>query len=81
VVPGITVAPHFDTFGHRWVESVFAAPPSPDLRLAGIDERTALVWSDGQWTVLGAGTVTVVTAATRQTYAAGTTVDLPSPDR
>src|SRR4029077_15024086 len=30
LVPGIAVIPHFDTFGHRWVESALASAPEPD---------------------------------------------------
>jgi len=57
-LPGTAVLPHFETFGHRWVESASAA--APDLTLLGIDERSAAVWRDGTWTAVGPGVVTVI---------------------
>lgn len=58
VVPGVAVAPHFDTFGHRWVDS--AKRELPDVTLLGIDERSAAVWIDGEWRAAGPGAVTVI---------------------
>jgi cyanophycinase len=55
------VLPHFDTFGHRWVESAHAA--APELTLLGIDERSAAVWRDGTWRAMGPGSVTVIKGA------------------
>src|SRR6476620_11743583 len=39
VVPGVAVLPHFETFGHRWVESAQAAAPSDGVVLIGVAER------------------------------------------
>src|SRR5262245_8324432 len=37
LVPRMAVAPHFDTFGHRWVDSVLADPPAEqDVVVVGI---------------------------------------------
>ncbi|MDQ6720224.1 MAG: Type 1 glutamine amidotransferase-like domain-containing protein [Candidatus Dormibacteraeota bacterium] len=58
VVPKTAVLPHFDTFGHRWVESAQAA--APGLCLLGIDERSAAVWDGVRWLAAGPGAVTVV---------------------
>ena len=52
------VLPHFDTFGHKWVESAQAA--APDLCLLGIDERSAAVWDGRRWLAAGPGAVTVI---------------------
>jgi cyanophycinase len=52
------VLPHFDTFGHRWVESAQAADPA--LCLLGIDERSAAIWNGTSWLAAGPGAVTVV---------------------
>lgn len=60
VVPGLAVAPHFETFGHRWVPEALPAVRAAGGRIAGIDERTAAVWQDGSWQVHGAGGVTVI---------------------
>jgi cyanophycinase len=61
VVPGTAVLPHFDTFGHKWIES--AREAAPGLTLLGVDERSAAVWTDGVWRAVGPGAVTVVKGA------------------
>jgi cyanophycinase len=58
VVPDTAVLPHFETFGHRWVES--AQRELPGVTLLGIDERSAAVWRDGEWRAAGPGAVTVI---------------------
>lgn len=62
VVPRTAVLPHFDTFGHRWIES--AREGAPELTLLGIDERSAAVWGANgdrlRWRAVGPGAVTVV---------------------
>ena len=58
VVPNTAVLPHYESFGHRWVES--ARRELPGVTLLGLDERTAATWSDGEWTAAGAGEVTVL---------------------
>ena len=79
LVRGVAALPHFATFGHRWVESAQAASPHDDVTLIGIDERSAVVWQDGEWRAYGPGSVTVITDATR-TFPAGSAVDgLPAP--
>jgi cyanophycinase len=57
-VPGAVVLPHFETFGHRWVESALAARPREDVVLLGIDERSAAVWQAGEWRARGPGAIT-----------------------
>jgi cyanophycinase len=58
VVSNTAVLPHFETFGHRWVESAQAA--APGMTLLGIDERSAVVWREEAWWAAGPGTVTVI---------------------
>jgi len=58
VLPKTAVLPHYDTFGHKWVESAQAA--APDLCLLGIDERSAAVWDGAKWVAAGPGAVTVI---------------------
>jgi cyanophycinase len=80
LVPGVAVLPHYNTFGHRWVDSALAAKPRDDVVLVGPDERTAAVWHDGEWTALGAGSVAVFRDEERRTFAAGSRIDgLPWP--
>lgn len=58
VVAQTAVLPHYDTFGHRWVESAHAA--APELTLLGVDERSAVVWDGDGWRGRGPGAVTVI---------------------
>ncbi len=81
VVRGVAVLPHFETFGHRWVDSAIAAAPRDDVLLLGPDERTAAVWQDGSWRALGAGGVTVIAHGERRRFESGEAIDgLPQPD-
>jgi cyanophycinase len=80
VVPNTAVLPHFETFGHRWIES--AERELPGTTLLGIDERTAAVWRDGRWSAAGAGAVTVIKGDGTTAFRSGAEIDgLPSPVR
>jgi cyanophycinase len=79
LVPSAVVLPHFDTFGHRWVESALEGAPRGAV-LVGPDERTGAVWHRKRWRVLGAGGVTVITGSMRRTFASGETIEgVPTP--
>jgi cyanophycinase len=79
LVPGVAVLPHFETFGHRWVDSAREAAPNEDVVLLGIDERSAAVWQDSAWRAYGPGSVTVIGGVT-QAVASGDAIDgLPTP--
>jgi cyanophycinase len=58
LVPEVAVLPHFETFGHRWVES--AEKELPGATLLGVDERSAAVWTNDEWLACGPGSVTVI---------------------
>jgi len=79
LVPRLAVAPHFETFGHRWVDSVLLEPPAEDVVIVGIDERSAAVWDGRGWTARGPGNITVVTMRERGVYPPGTPLPLPAP--
>lgn len=80
VVPGTAVLPHFDTFGHKWIES--ADRELPGTTLLGIDERTAAVWRDERWTAAGRGAVTVIGGSDTRTFRSPAEIEgLPSPVR
>lgn len=80
LVPGTAVLPHFETFGHRWVESAVDAAPRDDVVLLGLDERTAAVWQNDAWHALGDGSVTVIAGGARRTFGSGEQVPgLPTP--
>ena len=81
LVRGVAVLPHFETFGHRWVDSALAASPSEDVVLLGTDERTGAVFRDGSWRALGAGGVTVIARGERRRFESGEAIEgLPQPD-
>ncbi|MGZ8579647.1 MAG: hypothetical protein ACXWWX_09010, partial [Actinomycetota bacterium] len=72
-VPGVAFLPHFDTFGHRWVDS---AAERDDVVLLGVDERTAaLREGEGGWRALGDGGVTVIAAGERRRFEAGQRIE------
>jgi cyanophycinase len=71
LVRGVAVAPHFETFGHRWVDSVLREPPVEDVVIVGIDERSAAVWDGQVWTARGPGAITLIRAGDRAVYKSG----------
>lgn len=81
LVPRLAVLPHFETFGHRWVESAERAAPRSDVVLLGVDERTAALHVDGAWRALGDGGVTVIADGKRRRFASGEPIEgVPAPD-
>lgn len=78
VVPGTAVLPHYDTFGHRWVDSATRSLPSAVL--LGLDERTAAVW-EGAWRAVGPGRVTILSGGTQREFASEPIEGLPPPRR
>ena len=72
VVPATAVLPHFETFGHRWIDS--AREAAPELTLLGVDERSAAVWQDGGWMARGPGAVTVARGAKTTRFESGAEV-------
>jgi cyanophycinase len=79
LLPGSALLPHFETFGHRWIPSA-QETLGRDALLIGIDERTAGLWHDGTWRVMGAGSVTLIRRDRRDVFASGSVVaGLPQP--
>jgi cyanophycinase len=72
LMPETAVLPHFETFGHRWVES--AERELPGTTLLGIDERSAAVWMKDEWRAYGPGAVTVIKGSETARFASGTTI-------
>ncbi len=75
LVPGIAVLPHYATFGREWVTSALEGRPSDDVALLGIDERSAAVWSDDAWRVMGDGEVAVITTAGERVFRSGQAIE------
>jgi cyanophycinase len=81
LVPGVAVLPHFETFGHRWVQSAERAAPRSDVILLGVGERTAALHVDGDWRALGDGDVTVIAGGQRRRFASGEPLEgVPAPN-
>ncbi|MPZ72186.1 MAG: hypothetical protein GEU74_02985 [Nitriliruptorales bacterium] len=75
LVPGTAAAPHFDRYGfQRWAARVGARHPS--LRILGLDDRTALMGRGREFTVHGAGGVTLLQAGQRVRLPGGAAVDV-----
>lgn len=80
LVPRVAVLPHFETFGHRWVDSAREGAERDDVVLLGIDERTAALWQAGAWRALGDGGVTMIEGEQRRRFDGGSEiVGLPQP--
>jgi cyanophycinase len=80
VVPETAVLPHYDTFGHKWVES--AERELPGTTLLGIDERSAALWIEDAWRAAGPGAVTVIKGEKTSRYTTGEKIaGLPAPAR
>ena len=81
LVPGVAVLPHFETFGHRWVQSAERAAPRSDVVLLGVGERTAALHVDGAWRALGDGGVTVIAGGQRRRFVSGEPLEgVPEPN-
>lgn len=81
LVPGTAVLPHYNTFGERWIPSA-QETLGADTLLIGLDERTAAVWSSGDWRAFGAGAVTLVRGDSRVSFEPGAAIEgLPDPAR
>lgn len=80
LMAGVAVCPHFETFGHRWVDSATERAPRAGVVLLGIDERSAAVWDGAFWTARGPGAVTVLVAGRRRVSRSGAEIELPPPD-
>jgi cyanophycinase len=80
LVPKTVVLPHFETFGHKWIESAKTAVPRHTL--LGIDERSAAVWSNDSWRAAGPGSVTVIKGSKTAQFPSGSEVlGVPAPVR
>ncbi|MFM8998903.1 MAG: Type 1 glutamine amidotransferase-like domain-containing protein [Actinomycetota bacterium] len=79
-VPGGAGMPHRDPFGAGWEGNGIAGLPD-GVALLGIGERTAVVFTEGGWRVVGVGAVEVLDGTGRaRRHEAGGLVALPVPN-
>jgi cyanophycinase-like exopeptidase len=75
LLPACAAAPHFNRHAvRRW--TLAASHARPDLLILGIDERTAMIGRDGQYTVHGIGAVSLIRAGVVRPYHAGSQLPL-----
>ena len=76
MIPNACVLPHHNAFGRGWAPQL--AQALPNAVLIGIDERTGMLGAPGgEWTVYGAGKVTLYIRGGTQSYAGGQSFRLP----
>lgn len=78
LLPNVVVLPHFDRWGLARRQPLRDTLP-PNVLIVGIDEHTALVWSEGHWRVMGQGHVTLWRSDGLDRYPAGALVPLAPP--
>jgi len=81
ILAGTAIIPHFDRIEHYRPGALAAIRQGrvPGTTLLGIDERTALLHTEGGWEVQGVKGVTVMAERREQICASGESVSLPAP--
>jgi len=69
LVSNACVLPHHNTFGKNWTGKLKSLLPG--VVLLGIDEYTGMLLENGEWKVLGGGTVTVYKDDSVDVYGSG----------
>ncbi|HEX5839602.1 MAG TPA: Type 1 glutamine amidotransferase-like domain-containing protein [Anaerolineales bacterium] len=80
LLPAEFVVPHFDAIPAVWKPVLFALQKQlkDGQHLVGVDEETALVGSlNGEWKVMGQGSVHIFTRDQKRNYKNGDTILLP----
>jgi cyanophycinase len=80
LVPDVAVVPHLDAFGSAWIGGASASAPSSSTKLVGIDERSAALWSQGEWRAVGPGGVSVFSQGKESRFESDARIEgLPQP--
>jgi cyanophycinase len=80
LIPRVTVIPHFDRFGEKWVDGALAGAPRDDVVLVAVDERSAALWRGGAWEAFGPGGVAIITRSDRRRFSPGDRIaGIPQP--
>jgi cyanophycinase len=80
LIATLAVIPHFDQMERFRPGSLewFASWQPQQTTLVGVEEESALVWTDGRWQAQGEAAVWVLDATARARFAAGDVVPLPA---
>ncbi len=78
IVRGVCVLPRYNRTPPVWLRRLRETTPD-NVPLLGIDDVTALVWTDARWSVIGYGRVLLAHGITETSYGPGETVPLPPP--
>ncbi len=73
-LPGVVILPHFDEWS-AWVIDTVKVVLANNLTMIGVEGNTALVCSDGTYTVCGRGGVMLWNHDVKRRYADGETLD------
>ncbi len=73
-LPGVVILPHFNEWS-GWVVDTVKAVLANNLTLIGVEGDTALVCSDGSYTVIGSGGVMLWSRQIKQRYTDGQVLD------
>jgi cyanophycinase len=76
LVPDAIVAPHYNEFPEFLVDVILNRRPAGSF-LIGVDTHTALIGSNGDWHVIGAGRVTLRQRRQVKRFTQGQSVSLP----
>ena len=73
---GISVIPHYDTFGHRWLDLLLQLLPHSTF--VGIDEQTGMINGGlkNRWQVYGKGAVRLFRSNEKSTFGPGQVFEL-----
>ena len=58
LLPGIGIAPHFNTFPQEWIAKI-KRTLAPNIRLLGIDEKTVILKQNNTWKIQGMASVSI----------------------
>lgn len=76
LLPGLAVAPHFNRMSKDRLEDLIRGAPRGHM-VVGVDEHTAAVGDGARWTVMGRGSVALITDGLLTAYPSGQTFETP----
>ncbi len=71
LLPGICVLPHFEQWGAKVLPELLESSTQRNLTFLGIDGATGCVGWDGEWQIVGPGSVTLIRDGRSEVLSAG----------